>query len=70
MKYKNCIPIHFYGKETRNYITYSRRVCQVLLGPLCVADHRPFQHDKGNGKLKPQDMQGKAEYFSVSVQSY
>lgn len=27
VKYKNCIPIHFYGKETRNYITYSRRVC-------------------------------------------
>lgn len=23
---------------------------------LCVADHRPFQHDKENGKLKPQDM--------------
>lgn len=27
VKYKNCIPIHFYGRETRNYITYSWRVC-------------------------------------------
>lgn len=27
VKYKNCIPIHFYRRETRNYITYSWRVC-------------------------------------------
>lgn len=27
VKYKNCIPIHFYSRETRNYITYSWRVC-------------------------------------------